>query len=56
MSSTALPPSVSGDELPAVTVPYFRSNTGLSAASCSIVVSARMPLSLVSTVSYFGGT
>jgi hypothetical protein len=46
MSSTALPPSVSGDELPAVTVPYRRSNTGLSARSCSSDVSVRMPLSL----------
>src|SRR5687767_13471529 len=35
MRSTHAPPSVSGEELPAVTVPYFLSNTGFSAASCS---------------------
>ena len=55
MSSTAAPPSVSGDALPAVTVPYLRSNTGLSFASCSRLVSLRMPLSDVSVRSYFGG-
>jgi hypothetical protein len=33
--STAAPPSVSGEALPAVTLPYWRSNTGLSAESCS---------------------
>src|SRR5207237_2911709 len=35
MSKTHAPPSVSGDELPAVTLPYLRSKTGLSAANCS---------------------
>src|SRR6267378_2304632 len=34
MSSTAAAPSVSGEELAAVTVPYLRSNTGLSLAIC----------------------
>ena len=38
-------PSVICDELPAVTVPYLRSNTGLSLASASIVWFSRMPLS-----------
>ena len=47
MSSTAAAPSVSGDELPAVTDPYLRSNTGRSAASASSDVSDRMPLSVV---------
>ena len=35
MSSTADAPSDNGDALPAVTLPYNLSNTGLSAASCS---------------------
>ena len=43
-------PSVSGDALPAVTVPYLRSKTGLRAASCSSELSARMPLSTDTTV------
>jgi len=47
---------VSGDEFPAVTEPYFLSNTGFNACSCSIDVSVLMPLSLVSAVSYRGGT
>ena len=54
MSSTAAAPSVSGDELPAVTEPYLRSNTGLSAASASSDVSARMPLSVVTASSIAG--
>jgi len=45
MSSTAAPPSVSGEAFPAVTVPYARSKTGESLASCAAVVSARIPLS-----------
>ncbi len=40
MSTTAEAPSVSGDELAAVTDPYFRSKTGLSDASFSGVESA----------------
>jgi hypothetical protein len=56
MSSTAALPSVSGEEFPAVTVPYRRSKTGLSACICSSVVSERTPLSLVETTSNFGGT
>ena len=43
--TTAAAPSVSGEELPAVTVPYRRSNTGGSAASASMVVSRRSRLS-----------
>src|SRR6185503_19318727 len=42
---TAAAPSVSGDEFPAVTVPYLRSNTGGSAASASRDVSRRSRLS-----------
>ena len=54
ISSTAAAPSVSGDEFPAVTVPYRRSNTGFSSRSFSMVVSSRMPLSADSG-SNFGG-
>ena len=48
-TTTAAPPSVICDELPAVTVPYRRSKTGLSFASASIVWFSRTPLSNVST-------
>ena len=51
ISNTALAPSVSGDEFPAVTLPYRGSNTGFNARSCSIDVSVRIPLSLVKAVS-----
>ena len=54
--STAAAPSVRGEELPAVTVPYFRSKTGGSLASASSDVSRRMRLSWVTAGSYFGGT
>ena len=43
ISTTAAAPSVSGDELPAVTLPVG-SNAGFSAASFSSVVSARGPV------------
>ena len=33
MRTMAAAPSVSGDEFPAVTVPYVRSNTGFNAAN-----------------------
>ena len=54
MSSTAAAPSVSGEELPAVTDPYLRSKTGLSLASASSDVSERTPLSAVMTWSISG--
>ena len=47
-SSRAAAPSLSGEELPAVTVPPAR-NTGLSAASFASDVSARMPSSASTT-------
>ena len=49
MISTAAAPSLSGHELPAVTVPSSL-NTGLSAASFSIVVPGRGPSSAATTV------
>ena len=45
ITSTAAAPSFSGHELPAVTVPFSGSNTGLSSASFSIVVPGRGPSS-----------
>ena len=50
MISSAAAPSLSGQALPAVTVPSSL-NTGFSAASFSIVVPGRGPSSLVTTVS-----
>ena len=49
MTSTAAAPSLSGQALPAVTVPCSGSKTGFSAASFSIVVFGRGPSSLVSS-------
>ena len=49
----AAAPSLSGDELPAVTVPSLR-NTGLSFPSFSIELSGRMPSSRSSSVSGTG--
>ena len=43
ISSTAAAPSVTGDELPAVSVPFSGSKTGFSAARASSEVSARGP-------------
>jgi hypothetical protein len=48
IKSTAAPPSVSGLELPAVSVPSF-ANTGLSGASFSTLVSARTSVSAVTS-------
>jgi hypothetical protein len=45
ITSTAAAPSLSGHELPAVTVPFSGSNAGLSSASFSIVVPGRGPSS-----------
>src|SRR5205807_92401 len=56
ISSTAAAPSVSGDEFPAVIVPYLRSNTGRSFDSASSVESDRIRLSDSTIVSYDGGT
>ncbi len=50
MISSAAAPSLSGQALPAVTVPPSL-NTGFSAASFSIVVPGRGPSSLLTTVS-----
>ena len=50
MISTAAAPSLSGHELPAVTVPSSR-NAGLSLASTSMDVPGRGPSSLVTSVS-----
>ena len=47
ITSTAAAPSLSGHELPAVTVPFSGSKTGLSSASFSIVVPGRGPSSRV---------
>ena len=49
ITSTAAAPSLSGQALPAVTVPFSGSNTGFRAASFSSVVVGRGPSSLVST-------
>ena len=49
MTSTAAAPSLSGQELPAVTVPFSGSNAGLSSASFSIVVPGRGPSSRVAS-------
>ena len=54
MTTTAAAPSLSGQALPAVTVPPSR-KTGLRAASPSRVVPARGPSSLVTTVPSAGG-
>ncbi len=53
--STADAPSLSGEALPAVTVPSF-TNAGLSFASFSSEESARMPSSRVSSVPGIGTT
>src|SRR5262249_51872595 len=45
-----------GEELAAVMLPYFLSNTGLSEAACSSVMSPRKTPSLVTVSSYLGGT
>ena len=50
INTTAAAPSLSGDELPAVTLPVG-SNTGFSAASFSSDVSARGPSSLSTVMS-----
>ena len=55
ISITAAAPSVSGELLPAVTVPYLRSNTGRSDESFSIVVSARGMPSRVAVSVYAAG-
>ena len=47
MTSTAAAPSLSGQALPAVTVPPSGLKTGLSLASFSIVVPGRGPSSCV---------
>ena len=49
MITTAAAPSLSGQQLPAVTVPSER-NTGLSPAMPSSVVPARGPSSVLTTV------
>ena len=49
-------PSVICELLPAVTLPYLRSKTGLSEESASALVSSRTMLSFCDTFSYFGGT
>ena len=54
ISATA--PSVICELFPAVTVPNFRSKTGLSFASASGVWFSRIPLSRSATSAYFGGT
>ena len=51
-TSSAAAPSLSGDEFPAVTVP-FALNAGLSFASDSIVVSGRGGSSCVSSIGFF---
>ena len=55
-TTTAAPPSVIWDELPAVTEPNFRSKNGFSFARASIVWFSRMPLSAVATLSNAGGS
>jgi hypothetical protein len=56
ISSTAAAPSVSGEALPAVIVPYLRSKTGRSFAIASSVESPRMRLSVSTMLSNDGGT
>ncbi len=50
ITTTAAAPSLSGQQLPAVTVPFGR-KTGCSAATFSIVVPGRGPSSAATTVS-----
>ena len=54
-TSTADAPSLSGEALPAVTVPSL-TNAGLSLASFSSELSARMPSSRAKSVSATGST
>ena len=49
ITTTAAAPSLSGQQLPAVTVPFGR-NTGCRAATLSIVVPGRGPSSAATTV------
>ena len=49
INNRATAPSVIIDELPAVTVPFRRSNTGLSLASASKLCSGRYPMSSATT-------
>ena len=49
ITSTAAAPSLSGHELPAVTVPFSGSKAGLSSASFSSVVPGRGPSSRVTS-------
>jgi hypothetical protein len=51
MTRSAAAPSVSGELFPAVTVPWSLSNTGLSLASASSVLSRRTMSSVVAVLS-----
>ena len=56
ITTSAAAPSVSGEELPAVTLPYFLSKTGFSFAYASSCESLRTMLSSTTTCSKLGGT